>query len=48
MNTPETNNDLDLLKRPYPQVKKLFESLNISEQEREKIQSDFYSIAKIV
>lgn len=46
MNTPESNNDLNPFKKPYPQVESLFESLNISEKDREKIQSEFYGIAK--
>lgn len=48
MNTPETNNDFHQIQRRYPQVEGLFESLNISKQEKEKILSRFYDIAKIV
>lgn len=48
MNTPETNNDFHQIQRRYPQVESLFESLNISKQEKEKILSRFYSIAKNV
>ena len=48
MNTPETNNDFYQIQRKYPQVESLFESLNISEQEKEEIQSRFYNIAKTV
>ena len=48
MNTPETNNDFHQIQRRYPQVESLFESLNISKQEKEKILSRFYSIAKDV
>ncbi len=47
MNTPESNNYYPL-QREYPQVKNLFESLNISTQDKEKIQSEFNNIAKIV
>ena len=48
MNTLESNKDLYPSQRQYPQIKNLFESLNISEQEKEKILSRFYSIAKNV
>lgn len=47
MNTPKSGIDLPSQKS-YPQVESLFASLNISAQDRENIQSEFYNIAKIV
>ena len=48
MNTPESENYQYLPKKPSPQVEDLFKSLNISHQDRENIQSEFYNISKIV
>ena len=47
MNTPKSNGDF-LPQRQYSQVKSLFESLNLSDQDKKNIQSEFYSIAKII
>lgn len=48
MSSLESENYEYLPKKPYPQVEALFKSLSISQQDREKIQSEFYNIAKIV
>ena len=47
MNTPTSNGDF-LPQRQDSQVKSLFESLNLSDQDKKNIQSEFYSIAKII
>ncbi len=47
MNTPRTGSDL-LPHKEYSQVKGLFESLNLSNQDKENIKSEFYSIAKTI
>ena len=46
MNSPEFNIDSYQLKNEYPEVASLFQTLNISEADRKKIQSEFYRIAK--
>jgi hypothetical protein len=48
MNTPKSNIDWHSSHISYPQVESLFKSLSISAQERQNIEKDFYSIAKIV
>ena len=48
MNNLEHSSDFCTSKRLYPQVESLFSSLNISEQDKEKIQLEFSRIAKII
>ena len=48
MNTPKSNIDFSSTHNFNPQIKNLFESLKISEQDRITIEKEFYSVAKIV
>ena len=48
MNTPQSNIDFNKSYNSYPQVKSLFESLNISNETKKEIHEEFSRIAKIV
>ena len=48
MNSLESNINNYQLKKAYPQVENLFQVLSISEADKEKIQSEFYRIAKMI
>lgn len=48
MNSLESKNKQYLPSKSYPQVKDLFESLNISEADKKEIQVEFSRIAKMI